>query len=155
MKPMNDTNITWHQTSVTRAEREKLNQHKGCVIWLTELSASGKSTVSNQVQSKIHQRGIHCYLLDGDNMRYGLNASPEMLRELHGYEFSKRFGLTFSAQDREENIRRMGSVAKLFCDAGTVILTAFISPYRRDRDAEKTQTLCPTRVSYIIPKIMK
>ncbi len=131
----NDTNVTWHEHSVTREEREQLNKHKGCVIWFTGLSACGKSTVSNLVDHMLHKRGIHSYVLDGDNVRLGLNAGPGMLKERHGEEFAKRFGLGFSAQDREENIRRIGAVAKLFSEAGIVTLTAFISPYRRDRDA--------------------
>ena len=131
----NDTNVTWHEHSVSRDEREQLNGHKGCVIWFTGLSACGKSTVSNLVDHMLHKRGLHSFVLDGDNVRMGLNAGPGMLKERHGEEFSKRFGLGFSAQDREENIRRIGAVAKLFCDAGLVTLTAFISPYRRDRDA--------------------
>jgi adenylylsulfate kinase len=131
----NDTNVTWHDHSVTREEREQLNGHKGCVIWFTGLSACGKSTVSNLVDHKLHKRGLRSYVLDGDNVRHGLNAGPGMLKERHGEEFSKRFGLGFSAQDREENIRRIGAVAKLFCEAGLITLTAFISPYRRDRDA--------------------
>ena len=131
----NDTNVTWHEHSVSRDEREQLNKHKGCVIWFTGLSACGKSTVANLVDHKLHKRGQHSFVLDGDNVRMGLNAGPGMLKERHGEDFSKRFGLGFSAQDREENIRRIGAVAKLFCDAGLVTLTAFISPYRRDRDA--------------------
>jgi adenylylsulfate kinase len=131
----NDTNVTWHEHSVSRDEREQLNKHKGCVIWFTGLSACGKSTVANLVDHKLHKRGQHSFVLDGDNVRMGLNAGPGMLKERHGEEFAKRFGLGFSAQDREENIRRIGAVAKLFCDAGLVTLTAFISPYRRDRDA--------------------
>jgi adenylylsulfate kinase len=78
--------------------------------------------------------GCHSFVLDGDNVRHGLNASPAMLKERHGEEFAKRFGLGFSAQDREENIRRIGMVAKLFCDGGLIAITAFISPYRVDRD---------------------
>jgi adenylylsulfate kinase len=131
----NDTNVHWHEHSVTRAEREELNGHKGCVIWFTGLSACGKSTVANLVDHKLHAMGLHSFVLDGDNVRHGLNAGPGMLKERHGEEFSKRFGLGFSAQDREENIRRIGAVAKLFADAGVIALTAFISPYRRDRDA--------------------
>jgi adenylylsulfate kinase len=131
----NDTNVTWHEHSVSRDEREQLNKHKGCVIWFTGLSACGKSTVANLVDHKLHKRGQHSFVLDGDNVRMGLNAGPGMLKERHGEEFAKRFGLGFSAQDREENIRRIGAVAKLFCNAGLVTLTAFISPYRRDRDA--------------------
>ena len=106
---------TWHEHSVTRDEREKLNGHKGCVIWFTGLSACGKSTVANLVDHKLHARGLHSFVLDGDNVRHGLNAGPGMLKERHGEEFAKRFGLGFSAQDREENIRRIGAVAKLFC----------------------------------------
>jgi adenylylsulfate kinase len=131
----NDTNVTWHEHSVSREEREQLNKNKGCVIWFTGLSACGKSTISNLVDHKLHSMGYHSYVLDGDNVRMGLNAGPGMLKERHGEEYSKRFGLGFSAQDREENIRRIGAVAKLFCEAGVVALTAFISPYRKDRDA--------------------
>ncbi|KBZ59047.1 adenylyl-sulfate kinase [Mycobacterium colombiense] len=128
-------NITWHEHQISRAERERLNGHKGCVIWFTGLSGSGKSTVANVVEQKLYERGIRSYLLDGDNVRYGLNAGPDLLEKRHGPEFAKRFGLGFSAQDREENIRRIGAVAKLFCESGTIALTAFISPYVRDRDA--------------------
>jgi adenylylsulfate kinase len=131
----NDTNVHWHEHSVGREEREKLNAHKGCVVWFTGLSACGKSTISNLVDHKLHSKGLRSYVLDGDNVRHGLNAGPGMLKERHGEEFAKRFGLGFSAQDREENIRRIGAVAKLFAEAGLVTLTAFISPYRRDRDA--------------------
>jgi len=130
-----DTNVTWHEHSVARDEREQLNQHKGCVVWFTGLSACGKSTVANVIDHKLHGMGVRSYLLDGDNVRHGLNAGPGMLKERHDEEFAKRFGLGFSAQDREENIRRIGAVADLFCNAGLVTLTAFISPYRRDRDA--------------------
>ncbi|MES1212991.1 MAG: adenylyl-sulfate kinase [Singulisphaera sp.] len=136
-----DTNVTWHEHSVSRPEREKLNGNKGCVIWFTGLSACGKSTVSNLVDHKLHARGVHSYVLDGDNVRHGLNAGPGMLKERHGEEFAKRFGLGFSAQDREENIRRIGAVAKLFAESGTIALTAFISPYRRDRDAVRASML--------------
>jgi adenylylsulfate kinase len=131
----NDTNVHWHDHSVSRTEREKLNGQKGCVIWFTGLSACGKSTISNLVDHKLHSQGKRSYVLDGDNVRHGLNAGPGMLKERHGEDYSKRFGLGFSAQDREENIRRIGAVAKLFSEAGLVTLTAFISPYRRDRDA--------------------
>jgi adenylylsulfate kinase len=134
----NDTNVHWHEHSVSRAEREELNGHKGCVIWFTGLSACGKSTIANVVDHKLHSLGLHSFVLDGDNVRHGLNAGPGMLKERHGDEFAKRFGLGFSAQDREENIRRIGAVAKLFADAGIIALTAFISPYRRDRDAVRS-----------------
>jgi adenylylsulfate kinase len=130
-----NVHVVWHEHSVSREEREKLNNHKGCVIWFTGLSGCGKSTISNLVDHKLHARGLRSYVLDGDNVRHGLNAAPGMLKERHGEEFAKRFGLGFSAQDREENIRRIGAVAKLFAEAGLVTLTAFISPYRRDRDA--------------------
>lgn len=131
---MSSNNITWHHHSVTRSERERLNGHRGCVIWFTGLSGSGKSTVANLVDRKLYERGVRSYVLDGDNVRHGLNADPRVLEERHGKEFSGRFGLGFSAEDREENIRRIGAVAKLFSDAGIVTLTGFISPYRRDRD---------------------
>jgi adenylylsulfate kinase len=131
----NDTNVHWHEHSVSREEREKLNAQKGCVVWFTGLSACGKSTISNLVDHKLHSKGLRSYVLDGDNIRHGLNAGPGMLKERHGEEFAKRFGIGFSATDREENIRRIGAVAKLFAEAGLVTLTAFISPYRRDRDA--------------------
>jgi adenylylsulfate kinase len=126
--------VHWHEHAVTRQEREKLNGHRGCVVWFTGLSACGKSTVANLVDHKLHSLGLRSYVLDGDNIRHGLNAGPGMLKDKHGEEFSKRFGLGFSAQDREENIRRIGSVAKLFAEAGTIAITAFISPYRADRD---------------------
>jgi len=129
------THVYWHEHSVSREEREKLNDHKGCVIWFTGLSGCGKSTVANLVDHKLHSIGVRSFVLDGDNVRHGLNASPPMLRERHSEEFAKRFGLGFSAEDREENIRRIGAVADLFAQAGVVTLTAFISPYRRDRDA--------------------
>jgi len=126
--------VHWHEHAVSREEREELNGHRGCVVWFTGLSACGKSTVANLVDHKLHSMGVRSFVLDGDNIRHGLNATPDMLRQRHGDEFGKRFGLGFSAQDREENIRRIGAVAKLFCDAGIVAITAFISPYRVDRD---------------------
>ena len=130
----NDTNVTWHDHQVTRAERETLNGHKGCVIWFTGLSASGKSTIANVLDHKLHQLQIHSSVLDGDNVRHTLNAGPGMLIDTHGEPFATRFGLGFSAMDREENIRRIGAVAQIFCQAGVIALTAFISPYRADRD---------------------
>lgn len=128
------SNITWHERSVIRSEREKLNGHRGCVLWFTGLSASGKSTVANLVDRKLYEATARSYLLDGDNVRYTLNAGPDILEEQHDGHFAKRFGLGFSAEDREENIRRIGAVAKLLCEAGIITLAAFISPYRRDRD---------------------
>src|SRR5262245_32589465 len=112
------TNITWHAHQVSKEDRAKLNGHQGAVLWFTGLSACGKSTVANTVDHILHSRGKHSYVLDGDNIRHGLNKN-----------------LGFSAADRAENIRRIGEVAKLFADSGTVTLTAFISPYRADRDA--------------------
>jgi len=126
--------VHWHEHAVSRELREQRHGHKGCVAWFTGLSACGKSTVANLVDHQLHSLGVHSFVLDGDNVRHGLNAAPAMLQKVHGEAFAKRFGLGFSAQDREENIRRIGAVARLFCDAGIVAITAFISPYRVDRD---------------------
>lgn len=130
----NDTNVTWHEHSVTRDMRENRNGHKGCVIWFTGLSGSGKSTVANTLDHLLHHAGYQSVVLDGDNVRHGLNAGAGMLRDTHGEEFAERFGLGFSAIDREENIRRIGAVAEIFAQFGVIALTAFISPYRIDRD---------------------
>jgi adenylylsulfate kinase len=138
---INDTNVTWHEHQVTRGNRESLNGHKGCVIWFTGLSGSGKSTIANALDHKLHQRGMHSAVLDGDNVRHSLNAGSSMLLETHGEEFAQRFGLGFSAIDREENIRRIGAVAQLFSQAGMIALTAFISPYRIDRDRVRNNLL--------------
>jgi adenylylsulfate kinase len=127
--------VRWHAHAVGREERERTAGHKGCVLWFTGLSGCGKSTVANLVDRRLHDRGVRSFVLDGDNVRLGLNAAPALLRERHGEEFARRFGLSFAAQDREENIRRIGAVAELFAQAGIVALTAFISPYRRDREA--------------------
>lgn len=127
--------VTWHEHTVLRADREKLNGHRGCVVWFTGLSGSGKSTIANLVDCQLHQLGVHSYVLDGDNVRHGLSAGPQLLAERFGEAFGRRFGLGFAADDRTENIRRIGEVARLFCDAGLVTLTAFVSPYRADRDA--------------------
>ncbi len=127
--------VVWHDHAVSRSDREQLNGHAGCVVWFTGLSGCGKSTVANLVDHQLHQRGVRSYVLDGDNIRHGLNATPQLLSERYGSEFAERFGLGFSQQDREENIRRVGAVAELLCDAGLVALTAFVSPYRSDRDA--------------------
>jgi adenylylsulfate kinase len=141
---MNPTDpiVVWHDQSVSRADRERQNGHRGCVVWFTGLSGCGKSTVANVVDHKLFERGVRTYLLDGDNVRHGLNATPQMLAERYGAEFGQRFGLGFGQQDREENIRRVGAVAQLMCDAGLVTLTAFVSPYRSDRDAVRA-TLAP------------
>jgi adenylylsulfate kinase len=130
----NDTNVTWHEHQVSRTLREGMKGHKGCVVWLTGLSGSGKSTVANTLDHRLHQMGLHSAVLDGDNVRHALNAGPGMLRGTHGDAFAERFGLGFTAMDREENIRRIGAVAHLFSQAGIIALTAFISPYRQDRD---------------------
>ena len=127
--------VVWHEQSVARADREKLSGHRGCVVWFTGLSGSGKSTVANAVDAKLHAAGVRTYVLDGDNVRHGLNAGPKLLAEKHGEAFGERFGLGFASEDRVENIRRIGEVAKLLADAGLVVLTAFVSPYRADRDA--------------------
>ncbi|MDG1897495.1 MAG: adenylyl-sulfate kinase [Fuerstiella sp.] len=111
------TNVTWHEHNVTSEERQKLNGHKGAVLWFTGLSGCGKSTVANAVDRMLHDRGIHTFVLDGDNVRMGLNKN-----------------LSFAPEDRTENIRRIGEVSKLFCDAGVIVLSAFISPFRDDRD---------------------
>jgi adenylylsulfate kinase len=111
------TNIVWHQGAVNRDDREKLNRHKGATVWLTGLSGSGKSTIAVDLEKRLLERGVRAYILDGDNVRHGLNKN-----------------LGFSPEDRTENIRRIGEVAKLFTDAGLVAITAFISPYRADRD---------------------
>jgi adenylylsulfate kinase len=111
------TNIVWHAGAVTRADRQQLNGHRSCTIWLTGLSGSGKSTVAVDLEKALVSRGVRAYILDGDNVRHGLNKN-----------------LGFSPEDRTENIRRIGEVAKLFTDAGLIAITAFISPYRADRD---------------------
>ncbi|OHB72443.1 MAG: adenylyl-sulfate kinase [Planctomycetes bacterium RBG_13_63_9] len=129
--------VHWHQHAVRREQREHLNGNRGCIVWLTGLSASGKSTVANLVDHRLHSMGVHSFVLDGDNIRHSLNAGPEMLKQRHGESFARRFGLGFSAEDREENIRRVGAVAKVFCDAGIVAITAFISPYRADREGAR------------------
>ncbi len=117
MTEIKATNITWHEGHVSREDRQKLLEQKGATIWFTGLSGSGKSTIAFTVEHALVQRGHLAYTLDGDNIRHGLNKN-----------------LGFTAADREENIRRIGEVAKLFADAGVLTLTSFISPYRKDRD---------------------
>ena len=111
------TNLTWHETIVSKTERAKQKQQKPCVIWFTGLSGSGKSTLANALERALFERGHHCYLLDGDNVRQGLNSD-----------------LGFSDEARVENIRRIGETAKLFVDAGLIVMTAFISPFRTERE---------------------
>lgn len=110
-------NIVWHEGKVNKEDREKNLHQQGAVLWFTGLSGSGKSTVSTELEKHLHTIGCHTYILDGDNIRHGLNSD-----------------LTFSEEDRKENIRRIGEVSKLFVDSGTITLTAFISPFREDRN---------------------
>lgn len=112
-----NSNITWHQALVSREMRQTLNQHQSCILWFTGLSGAGKSTLAHRVEDLLFARQCSTYVFDGDNVRHGLCAD-----------------LGFSAQDRSENIRRVGEMSKLFLDAGVIALTAFISPFRKDRD---------------------
>jgi adenylylsulfate kinase len=121
MTQIKATNIKRHEGLVSREERIRLLKHCGCTVWLTGLPSSGKSTLAFAVERALIERGVTAYVLDGDNIRHGLNKN-----------------LGFSAEDREENIRRIGEVARLFADAGAVALTSFISPYRKDRDCART-----------------
>lgn len=114
--PSGATNVVWHRTTVTRAHREAQNGHRSAIIWFTGLSGSGKSTLAHAVEDRLHRRGCRCFVLDGDNVRHGLCSD-----------------LGFSVLDRQENIRRISEVAKLFMEAGSIVLTAFISPYHADR----------------------
>jgi adenylylsulfate kinase len=109
--------IVWHEHTVSKDERERISGHRGCTVWFTGLSGSGKSTLANLLEKALWERGVRAFVLDGDNIRHGLNKD-----------------LGFSPKDRTENIRRIGEVAKLFTEAGVVNITAFISPYRADRD---------------------
>jgi len=119
---MKSTNTVWHQGQITQPDREKLLNQKAVLIWFTGLSGSGKSTIAYALEQELHQLGKHCYVLDGDNIRHGLNGN-----------------LGFSQSDRKENIRRIGEVAKLFVDAGLITLSAFISPFRSDRNAIRSK----------------
>ncbi|GLT68657.1 hypothetical protein SLA2020_408680 [Shorea laevis] len=114
----NSTNIFWHECPVGKLERQRLLKQKGCVVWITGLSGSGKSTLACSLNRELYTRGKLSYVLDGDNLRHGLNKD-----------------LGFKAEDRTENIRRVGEVAKLFADAGLICIASLISPYRKDRDA--------------------
>jgi len=113
-------NLTKHNFLVSRDQREKINGHPGIVIWFTGLSASGKSTIANALDVELNKRGLRTYILDGDNVRMGLNKD-----------------LGFSPESRKENIRRISEVAKLFADSGTIVMTAFISPYKKDRESAR------------------
>ncbi len=110
-------NIVWHEHTVGKQERERISGHRGCTVWFTGLSGSGKSTLANLLEKALWERNVRAFVLDGDNVRHGLNKD-----------------LGFSPKDRTENIRRIGEVAKLFTEAGVINVTAFISPYRADRD---------------------
>ena len=117
VKRQRSTNVTWVKSAVTREAREDRRGHQGAVLWFTGLSASGKSTLATEIEKQLFAEGYFSYVLDGDNFRHGLNGD-----------------LGFSPEDRMENIRRVGEVAKLFAESGALVLTAFISPYRDDRD---------------------
>ena len=116
MTPIKSSNTVWHHATVTRADRERLNGHKSVVIWFTGLSGSGKSTLAHAVEERLHELGCRPFVFDGDNVRHGLCGD-----------------LCFSPHDREENIRRIGEMVKLFVEAGLIALTAFISPFAKDR----------------------
>ncbi len=117
MNEPNSNNLTWHDGYITREDRERLHAHKGAVVWFTGLSASGKSTIAQHLEKMLYKRGCSTYVFDGDNVRHGLCSD-----------------LGFTPEDRTENIRRIGEMVKLFVDAGIIALTAFISPYRSDRE---------------------
>ncbi|MCA0991302.1 adenylyl-sulfate kinase [Alkalihalobacillus hwajinpoensis] len=119
---MKEKHITWHEGRVTKPDREKRKGHKGVVLWFTGLSGSGKSTIAVELENVLHASGVHTYRLDGDNVRHGLNRD-----------------LGFSDEDRVENIRRIGEVSRLFVDAGLITLTAFISPFQKDRDMVRSR----------------
>jgi adenylylsulfate kinase len=129
-----DPHVVWHDQSITKQQRLERHRHRGCVVWFTGLSGSGKSTVANIVEQKLFERGALTFLLDGDNVRHGLCAGPNLLEPIHGKDFATRFGLGFGQQDREENVRRVGAITELFASAGLICLTAFVSPYRIDRN---------------------
>ena len=114
---MKSPNTVWHHATVTRERREELQGHRGVVLWFTGLPSAGKSTVAHATEERLHQQGCRTFVLDGDNIRHGLCGD-----------------LGFSGSDREENIRRIGELAKLFVESGTIVLTAFVSPFRRDRE---------------------
>ena len=122
--PLKSSNAVWHHATVTRDRRKDLNNHKSVILWFTGLSGSGKSTLAHAVEEKLYQHKCRTYVMDGDNVRHGLCGD-----------------LGFSDEDRKENIRRIGNVAKLFLDAGTIVLTAFISPFHEDRETVRNLVL--------------
>jgi len=121
METEKNNNIVWHQPSIAKRDREKLFRQRGVALWLTGLSGSGKSTLAHEVENRLFERGCHTYVLDGDNVRHGLNSD-----------------LGFSPEDRQENIRRLAELVHLFTDAGIIVLTAFISPYKSDRQRARS-----------------
>ena len=125
------TLVTWHP--------QQVNRSRGAVLWFTGLSGSGKSTIANAVDQRLNELGRPSFVLDGDNVRMGLNPSYERLLPEYGEDFARRFGLGFGVLDRQENVRRIGAVAELFCSAGLLAITAFISPFREDRDRVRRQ----------------
>ncbi|MEB3101801.1 adenylyl-sulfate kinase [Ferviditalea candida] len=120
---MGTAHVVWHESTVSKQQRQQLYRHKSCVLWFTGLSGSGKSTLANAVAERLYRLKVHSYVLDGDNIRHHLNKD-----------------LGFSPEDRAENIRRIGEVAKLFVDAGIIVLTAFISPFQADRQLVRKLT---------------
>ncbi len=122
MNQPEENHVIWHEVLITRKDRNALNLHQSGLIWFTGLSASGKSTIAHGVEKELHGRGIRTYVLDGDNIRHGLNSN-----------------LGFSPEDRQENLRRVSEVARLFVDAGILVLAAFISPFRKDREYIRSQ----------------
>ncbi|MBF0292364.1 MAG: adenylyl-sulfate kinase [Nitrospinae bacterium] len=121
---MSGKNLVWHQATVSREARQRQNGHKSAIVWFTGLSGSGKSTLAHAVEDRLHKIGCRTFVLDGDNVRHGLCSD-----------------LTFSNRDREENIRRVGEAAKLFLEGGVIVLTAFISPFRSDRERVRNLVL--------------
>ena len=121
---MKNSNLIYHQASVTRQRRNNLNKHRSIVLWFTGLSGSGKSTLAHALEEKLFQKGLRTFVLDGDNVRHGLNSN-----------------LDFSEADRTENIRRISEVSKLMIEAGLIVMTAFISPFKKDRDEARSLIL--------------
>ena len=127
--------LTWHNGAISRVDRERLKGHRGFTVWFTGLSGAGKSTLAHAVEERLHQWGCRTFVFDGDNVRHGLCQD-----------------LGFSTKDRRENIRRIGEMAKLFMEAGVIVLTAFISPYRADRDAVRANLTSPGLASSCRPR---
>jgi adenylylsulfate kinase len=124
-----DKHVVWHEQLVSRRERNILNKHRSILVWFTGLSASGKSTIAHHLEKELFERGVRSYVLDGDNVRHGINSN-----------------LGFSREDRHENLRRIAEVCKLMVDSGVVVLAAFISPYHEDRQFVEVYVQCPVEV---------